>query len=365
MKRTKCVLVFLLILTSCVHTEIIDQIALVQTIAVDDAGEDGFEKTVTFPVFLEQGEESLMETKALSTTSSTLKEAKTLLNMRSQRPVSYGQIRTVIIEDDYAEKGLEHIVEPLYRDPLIGYRLNLAIFDVNTKDVIETIRDRDKERAGVMISEMIDQNQEHENIPHTDLHRFLFTLYSDGRDPVLPLMTTIDDHPAVQGIGVLTSGKGKLVHTLDLKESFLLKLLLSGSKEGTQIFNIEEGPFSGQALIDQIDSKRRIKVNEDGTHYEISLDLKGVLTDFTGETNTDEPKLISAIEKTVKREVKDDMENLVKTLQEKGVDPIGFGEKYRSQTRDWNAEMYYDTLYENFNFDVDVKMQVIQTGAIE
>ncbi|WP_100372652.1 Ger(x)C family spore germination protein [Bacillus sp. FJAT-45037] len=362
-KLLLCSLICLHILSGCIQTRIIDEISVVRTVAFDK-DEDRLKMSVSFPTFLEQGEQNIQERDVITTTSDTVKGARIKLEQQSQKPLEFGQLNVVLIDKDLATQGVENMIDSLYRDASVGNRITIAVVDDSTEDVLMSNLGGG-EQTGVYLSDLIQQNMDINMVPATNMHEFLFSLYNDARDPYLPVISIENDRIKVVGTALF---KGELYQrTLNLDDSFIVKLMTSPTKLTTKEFRITTGGEEAIAVVEKIFSKRKRSIDQTGPNlvYKIEIELKGEIIDYTGSMNLEEDNLVNKIEGQIEEVIKNRGEELLAQFRDEGIDPVAIGEKYRSTTRDWDSKRWSDEIYPTVEFEVVASVEILSSGAIE
>ncbi|MFD2704399.1 Ger(x)C family spore germination protein [Salibacterium lacus] len=353
------------VLSGCLQTQVIDDISLIQTVSFDKEDDDNIHYTVSYPFFLEQGKESKIGIEQRSIISETPEEARSQLNTKTDKPLRYGQLRVVLFGQDIAEEGVEQYARSFYRNPRIGNRIFLAVSDGTAGNALR-FEEGSKERIGMYFSNMIEHNMNFENIPESNMHLFLFNLYNDGKDAFLPMVKREKQELHLTGVGLFDGER--MTASLNMKETFILKLLLSGSRNGTSQFPISEQGNKVYVVIENIFTDldfRDISKTAQQPAYEVNLDMKGEVTDHTGDFNLSNKKDIGTIESKVQKQIKTEAADLIQRFQDTNIDPLGFGEKYRSTTRNWNPEKWKESMYPKMDVQVKVNLEILQSGAIE
>ncbi|WP_100398507.1 Ger(x)C family spore germination protein [Bacillus sp. FJAT-44742] len=354
-------------LTGCWETRILDEIALVQIVAFDlDEGEGVYEQTVGFPSYFEAGEEGQLENVTLSSRGRSPKETRNELTRDWQRPLRYGQLRILAFSQHLAEgEGISAFVESFYRDPRVGNQIHLSIMEGEAKKAIDTDHTGARERVGMYFANLIEENENAENIPRSNLHSFLFDFHSDGKDAYLPFLKTVEDRIIVNGLA-LFDGEKKVAH-LGPDESFIFKMILEGSHSGNHTFEVKRDGVDVTLHLDNIHSRVRyeeVKRNPH-PHYVVQLDVKGDVDDFIGEVNLENDQHLKAVEDSIANQIEDTGERLINYFVDLNIDPLGFGEQYRSRTRDWDPKEWKETKYPLLTAEVKVDVNILQFGATD
>ncbi|MFB5661624.1 Ger(x)C family spore germination protein [Alteribacillus sp. HJP-4] len=364
MKRLLLIICCTITLVSgcAVNTQVIDDLSLIQTVGYDIGENEKFEYMVMYPTFKEQGEEHTAKIELMSVYAKTSEQARNLLNSRAQKPLRYGQLRTIVFSSDIAEEGIEDLTSTFYRNPHIGNQIYLAVTENKTKDMLR-VKKTTEDGMGVYLSDLITQNEEFESIPSTNLHQFLFNMYSDGRDAYLPIANKHEDGLEITGVALFANGKMK--GKLNQKMSFVMKLLLEGSDSGTSQFYSPS--VDSHVVLQNIRSSVKYIQRKGGLkpEYDVELSVQGQITDYTNDINLEDTKVMDTVMKDVEADLKKKSEEVISYMKEINSDVLGFGEKYRSRTRDWKPKQWKKEIYPDLKVNVNVKVDVLHTGAIE
>ncbi|WP_062046726.1 Ger(x)C family spore germination protein [Bacillus sp. JCM 19034] len=365
--RFSYLFLFLLILTSCLETSVVDEVSLIRVIAIDKSDQEEFVKiTVNFPTFVEQGEESLLQQGTISAEGQTTKGTNILLNRRSQKPLKYGQARIMLFGDELAKQGVEPFLDSMYRDPSVGNRILLGVVAGNQAGKMLEIEMGGGELAGVFIPDLVQHNMDLNTIPMTNMHQFLFSMYNDGRDPFAPILGIKEDHPRIVGTALFS---GQYYHSdIGLDESFLLKTLTSVTRRATKQFEIldEEGN-SVYIVIEKINSnvKRNVDKTGESPLFIFDIHIDGEIQDDSGQFNFENTEIVEYYEKKISEKLEAQIIDMLERFRDQDIDPVGIGELYRSKTRDWDASLWRETIYPSARFDVRLNLDIVQSGVVE
>lgn len=347
-----------LFLISCADREIIDEIQVVNAIGYDyDEDKDKIRGTVLYPIFKygPTEEPSIIAAKGDSSFDIPLH-----LNIKSSLPLAFGQLRSVIIGEDYAKHGMQDLVNTLARNPDLGRTIKVAITDGEAHEMLSSVT-RKKIKDYQFISNLIDQNIETENLPRTNLQTFLFSFFSDDRDPFLPLLSQEKDAIKLEGIALFKNEK--YISSIDMKETFLLKLLLDGTKHGRYTMNIKHEGHSGEVILENLRTKTKytLKGNRQNPTIVVHLHIDGLVKEFPQWLSLTTPSNINMLEEKLTSNLEKDSNNLIKKLQKLGVDPICFTDYVRSRTRNFNSQRFREN-YSDMDIHVKAHVNLVQTG---
>lgn len=358
------VLAAVFLITGCIQTSIIDDVALIGAAALDRTENDNIKLTVSYPTFLEQGQEKILESEQIAAVAKTLKGARELLNGSSQRPLKFGQIRVLLFSDALSESGVEPYVDSMYRDPSIGNRVLLAVVDGEAQDAL-MIRLGAGERPDVFLGDLLLHNMEEHLLPSTNLHVFMFSALNDARDPYLPLLLVKDDKLRIGGTALFK--RDRFVDNIGIEDSFFLKLMVDEMKQTTHQFQIDEDGEKTYVMVEKIFSSfnREMTGSMEAPHFRCHIHFRGEITDYTGPLTLTKDETMNKIEEGMARQIATKGEELLKRFQSLGIDPVGLGEKYRSHTRDWKPEVWHDSIYEQATVEVTAEVEIVQSGITE
>lgn len=355
MKKIHLFLFFitLTILSSCVERNIIDEIQLVRSASFDYTSDKKIEGTASITVHKFQGD---IESTTISATASSTKDVGLLLNTESPKPIHTGKLNTLLLSEELAkeEKVLE-VLDTFTRDPSVGRRIYPAITSGKAKDLYHVKKTLEKDIA-LDIQEMIEQNIDRQNIPESNFHLYLKQTFQIGQTPYLPYLTELKDLVKIDGVALLKDDR--FVHKINLEESFLLKLLVEKFSKGTYRLTLEG---DDNAVIRNIRSKSKFKIEKqtNSPNILITINLKGTINEYTGLKLTEEKN--AEIGNIMEKALKKDIKKLIKTFQEKEVDPIGIGARVKAANTNFNEEEWNE-YYKQANVEVEANVNIVGSG---
>lgn len=340
-------LVLIIVLTGCSSTRIVNEVQMIHTLGYDRENDKIKGTAITHKY-----EKDHIQLELLETRTSTLFDVFPDINASTSFQLELGQLRSVLVGKEYAKNGLATLMHALCRDPNIGFRLQLAVAEPSAETILKL-----NERLNIpfFFSNSIEQNIKTLNMPKTNLHVFLFNYYGEGRDPFLPYYVVRNDRIKLDGLALFQ--KDKFVHAINSRESFLLKIMLEKATSGQYQVDLKNTPLKGYGLLKNLYSEVNYDVDTSNTVPSVSVKLKlrGQLKDFSTLTDLSEPDELRAAEKVLSLYLQNEMTNFITRLQRLKVDPIGFGDRVRGKSPDWNYE-HFKEIYPRM--DIAVKAQV-------
>ncbi|MET3727262.1 spore germination protein [Fictibacillus halophilus] len=355
-----CILFLTFILAGCVPKEIIDEVQLIHAIGFDKKTDESIQGTITYPVFNMDGN---VRVETLSAVSHTSRFIRSKLNTQSPKTLTTGQLRVVLFNDRFAEKGILEIVNSLYRDPNVGNRLFLTVVDGSTNELL-TKKYTASALPSMYLADLLDQNIKSENLPKTNLHVFLYSYYGEGMDPFLPIVKAHKKSIQLEGIALFK--KDKYVGKLDHRQSFAFKVLLDGSKSGNYEVEIKKEKRKGHAVIRNIKGTTTydIKKVNGVPQFNVKMKILGEIHEYPHWLNLEQAENIALIKKTLKGQLQDEAQGIVKKFQQLQVDPLGFGDQVRRRERGWDYKVFLKQ-YPSMKINVTTEVDIVETGVIE
>ncbi|TYR79779.1 Ger(x)C family spore germination protein [Priestia megaterium] len=351
----------ILLLTSCADREIIDEIQVVSVLGYDyDPDTDNVRGTILYPIFKfgPTEEPSIIAAKAKSPFDIPIH-----LNNKSSLTIAFGQLRSVLIGQDFAEHGIEDLVNTLARNPDLGRTLKVAMTDGNAHEMLSSVT-RKKIKDYQFISNLIDQNIKSENLPRTNLQTFLFSFFSDDRDSFLPILTQEKDAIKLKGLALFK--KEKYMTSIGMKETFLMKLLIDGTEHGRYSMKIEHSGHEGEVVLQNIRTKTNyeLKGKKQDPIIIAHLKVNGLVKEFPEWLTLTNPAHVKILEEELTATLEKNSDEFIQKLQNLEVDPICFTDYVRSRTRNFDSEAFKAN-YPTMDIRVKADVELIQTGISE
>lgn len=350
------VLLLVIILSGCVRQMIVDDVNLLNGIGFDKEGHD-IRVTTLVPQYQPNKEtknETYSHVGKLET--NTTKAA----NNQTAKPFAHGTLEVVLIQKELAKEGIFELLDQVRRHPEIGSRVYLLIADHSARDILET--DHSPIPTATIISELIEHNTKFGMLPKTNLHIFRSTHTNEGIDPILPVITIMDNKITLKGIALFQDDHYNSMIE-DQEETFVFKLLLEKTdlRDSLTLHLKDE---SAIVRIEEFNSKRNFSIKKAMSSPEITIDikLKAYVTEYSKGQIT--KKIKAQIEKEVAEAIEQKALMLISHFQEEQIDPLGIGLEVKIRTRNWTQEKW-NTLYPLATFKVHANVDVIHYGVYE
>ncbi|MFG6120202.1 Ger(x)C family spore germination protein [Thalassobacillus sp. B23F22_16] len=348
------IIAFSIFLTGCLPHESVENVALVNIVGYDYVDNDLVQGTISVRHFGRSKEEIPSE-QFLSFTAKSMKEISSGLESKSPRPIRLGKLSLALYDERLVTEGISEIIDVLARDPHIGRDVYLGIVKGSAKEMIET-KYSENETTARFLTGIVEQN-ERNNFPKTNLHKFLYAYYGDGIDGFLPLLKLEENEMKMDGIGVFK--EDALVHEVPYSDVFTYKLLIENFNDGTQ--GIEIGGKT--VVMDNIGSKVKYRLYGDRNNpkFSVNIKMKGMVSEISDLTAKDTYKLTDQLEKAFEHYHEEKGKRMIKQFQEKEVDPLGLGKVLKNRKGHFDKEAW-EQQYPNVPVEVNVEVQIVETG---
>jgi spore germination protein len=184
-------------------------------------------------------------------------------------------------------------------------------------------------------------------------------LYTKGRTTYLPIIKKVNNNQ-LKISGLAFFNNQYLVQTIPESEIYYFKLMVDKNSQGEN--SIKYGDKI--AVIRSIASKSKIKIHK-GKHptlVEVDINVTGTIREFTGKKLNH--KEVEKITKVFNKKVKRVAMGMLIEFQQKGIDPVGVGQRIKNETRNFNWKKWKDE-YKNVKFAVNSNLKITEFGTIE
>jgi spore germination protein len=346
---------FAVILTGCVKKEVLDDISLIEGIGFDYVDHKTILGTVLIPVYLK---DEAPKDNTFSAKSVVQKKILQDIQRQAADPIVTGSLEVVLFGESLAKKeGILELIDAFQRDPGVGSGLYLAVVDGEAKELLKGsygIRGN-----ATYISNLIEQNNKREDLPKTNLQRFLSDFYQEGKTPYIPQLKKVGKNQ-VEINGISLFKHGKMVDLIKPNKMFFFKLLVDKYSEGMQRVEID----SGLASVRSIRSTHNFELTKrEPVEITIHLKVNGIIEEFTGQDLT--PKAIQQLQTKFEKDINKNCLTLIQQFQEKEIDPVGLGHFVKTQTRNFDFKKWSEDQSKDLVVKIKTDVEIKESGVIE
>lgn len=357
-KLRSCLLVFLCFLTGCLPTAVVEDVQMVLTIGFDYLDESHNIATVSFVIFKpSEGQSAFTNIPALVVAHS-FNDAIQQFNQLSPRRVLSGKLSTILLDQKLAKHGIIELVQGISRNPDVGRNLFVVIAEPSSHDLLTKQYDI-SQTVSEYLRKMLEQNKGY-NFPKVNLHEFLNNYYGKGIDPILPIVSRREDKLTINGLGIFR--KDRLVYKISQDDLFFFKILFEAMNDG--MYELE---YDGHEIaIGRVQSQRTIRFNQDHVNPEFDIHISA-----TGNLHESREKIklylrdLKRFEAKAKEHLEKKSLEMIKKLQARGIDPLGFGKTAMSQDRKWDDKEWHEKIYPKAKFHITCDFEITEMGTME
>lgn len=373
----------------------IDHRSMIVGMALDKGEDDQLEVSFQFPVLGGGGKQDTSprqkDFEVITSTNQTLLEAIADLEAKSPRVLFFGHLKTVIISEEIARDNLEEFLDVLDRHPQIGNNVYLLIVEnQSAKSLIE------KETPLVTLPALyldifFKADQKLTRTKDIKVFEYIRDSYSVSQATFLPLgrlageEVDIKDYAVIKNHRMLGIVRDKDVsYARLLREESISDLRFSTSIAQDELTNYRDNHDPNQQQneaevnAEQKENKQEITIDFTRTNlklkkrynktnpveFNITVTGKGEMRGKNNEDAFTTDDFLQLIEQSVEKDIKDNLEKVIKQHQELNAEPFLLGQ-YIFAT----DAAYFDTLewnergWQEANFNITVDFTLINTGT--
>lgn len=372
------ILSIILILTGCWGNRDLTDLAIMTGIAFDKGENGKIQITVQFvkpEAMKTSGQGGENEKKAfnnVSITGETVFECARNLTAKTNKRIFFGQVQLMVISEEFARDGISKIFDLFERDTETRRRADLIITKgIEAKTVLESESRMSKLPATHEI-EALEASRYFGKTIKVTLVDVLKVLNKEEYSFVLPIIYSSKAGKVFQE-DLLTEGsavikKDKLVGFLDPLQT--RGYILADDKIESTVINIPSPLHSKNTIsieVTRTNGKTISKIVNGKPVLSIEVSAEGNIGEQQEKADLTKPDMLKALEDAVRREMKDEIGNAVKTTQkEYKSDVFGFiDEIYRNYYSDWMKSIHnWSNIYSQTPVKIEVKFKIRRSGLV-
>lgn len=367
--------VSLIFMPGCWDQNLLKDISLVLTSAVDQGEDDNARYSITYRKVqqsqsMQQGNSGSYLTTVLTTDAPTLRKARSNFSRSVDQKIDMSKMRVLLIGDEFAQNRLLPYLDMFYRDPKSPLLANLAV--VQGGSCVDLINSLLKEKLIVSdyLNNLITSASRSSQVAPKNIQNIRSKMLQTGEDFTLPLLYYDKSKKLTSVRGVALFDNEKKKGELYAQDAILLTIM--DGKMGSyanftkKVRSDMKSKENNYITIQVTDSKRDIKiVNPDHRNVTFSLDYEFTTSVLEyPKDNLDTDKKIEMLNKRLSAIFTKDAEKVIAALQEANSDVLSLGRKYRVRHYDEYMKMNWVTDYPKVKIIPKVKVNITQTGII-
>lgn len=381
MKRWKKYLVILMIvlicpsISGCWNYQEVENMAIVIGVAVDK-GQNGAKYHLTLECLnLSQGkgndgnnEGSSYKTALLESDGDTFFDAVRNVLHSTADKAYFSDCKMIIFSSQIAQDGIEPLLDFIMRDA--EPRITMPII-ISRQDTAAAILGRDIFAPDGAASKLADVYSRSVNsignVPNVKTYQIMNTLQSQGVSLVLPGVSVMDGTsgkvPYVSQCALFKQDKMVAWLSEDLSKAYMISsgkvgsgIIVTGTTEGAKNISLE---------ILNGTSKIQPEVSGDSVSAKIDVTLRVAMGEENDSSETVYQQGTDMIQQVAEKEVKERIEDMIRTTQQYDCDILGIGSDiYLNHPKEWETlKDRWDAVYSNLPVEVSVKVSVENTAV--
>ena len=352
-------LLYILLLSGCGFKDIDKRFFVVGT-GIDYSGDEKkpYRITIKLAVPAVSIDPGNSKSQVETINSETIAEGVRLLKAQVDKEIDFGHCNVYLIGEEMANRNIQEVVYWMSRRRDIQ---NVAALGIGTPTAEEIIsKQPTAERfPGNSLNLFFSHDATESSFTYIELVTDLFRRINEkGLDPILPIVEIQNDTTyVINRIALLN--KEKIMLILTPEESQLFNQL-SGQLKVTNVY----GSFSCPPYVIALNSIKTKYSISNGEQPTVKMKIKQAVTLEEvpiSETNKkNDKKILTELQDAYTEK----SEQLFSKIQAAGIDPFGFGLRYRA-TYDLNDfDENWPSIYEKLKFELDTSMKIRGSGLL-
>lgn len=277
--------------------------------------------------------------------------------IKVEQTLDLSVLSTVLISEGTAEDDIYEYLDGYFRDAKSPITSKIALIQGELKPFFELSEDK-QSTAGEYYSRFITSLEENSLVIPYTLQTAATVMFEDAQDLALPYLKMGEDNlPMSEGLA-LFSGRSFTGESLNTDEGVLLNILNDSLGSSTRITYLFEG---SPVTVGVNKLKKNLNISEN--KIEIALKLEFMLSEFPPD-HINKASLRKELEKFLTEKIEEDMNEVIKKLQEAKCDAIGLGRNVRAFhpkffKKDWNGH------FSTMDISAKLSVEIVKTGILD
>lgn len=371
MKRwfyTALLILLIVMLSSCGKKAPLEDLTLALILGIDLDDENNLVFYEINPVFSKEAKKG---SESYEVKAKTIRDSRRLFDALTTGEVTAGKIQVLLV----GKRVLKHgdwfpILDTVYRNPTFSMSTRVVTVDGPVSEVIFH-NPGEKPQLSLHLKAVIDKNYDRTRAVKGTLQELHREMHEKG---MTPFISEVKKEKNIKLAGIsLLDNNGKYAQFLDVPEATLLLMLQNKKRHEINITipvlpNADEKNIFHKNMVSFAVNKVKTKIksgyNQNKFKFDINIKLTiNILERLFPEENLNNEQLTKAIERVVKKQVED----LIKKIQKKKIDPIGLGlyarayqyPHFKKVGNNWGEALA------EADVNVSVKVEINSNGAVE
>ncbi|WP_199615719.1 Ger(x)C family spore germination protein [Paenibacillus alkalitolerans] len=392
MRRRFVPLLFLIVslaASGCWNRKEMNELAIINAMAVDL--NDKNEWVTSFQVIIPEsinakagGGGAQTPVMTFSTTGKTLAVSAQKARFELPRALFFPHNRVVVIGERAAKRGVRELVDAFLRDNENRETVHLLLHDGEARRVLEVLLPLEKFPGNAMDNLIEGVAERQTNIVQSRLHEFITTLANPAANATLPEIKISGDWERQKSLDALkvtrkaaalkldrtgVFKKDKLAGWFSRNESIGLAWITNRMENTVLAFPCKERERMEELssfMVEQAETRLKPKISDGKLFMSVDIAAKGTLIETTCKLDLTKAKNLGKLEKQIRTQIKDDVEQTFNAAKKLKADALGFGDAFhKAYPRAWKKlSKEWEQEFMEIQLDVAVKVTIRRTGMI-
>lgn len=351
-------------LSSCAFKDI-DKRTFVVAIGIDpvEEGSSKFKVTLKIALPINSIKDATWSSYAyMSHESDTMSDAIRIMESHHDKVLELGHTRLIVINEKLLESNLQEFMDYFIRRGDIQLIAWVAAAKPTAEHILK-VEPKTESVASLALFNFFDQNgTDSPFIVTTFLFEFRRDFFTKGVDAVIPLIESNElDSELVINKSIIAKDKHKPLE-YNYIETLYYNSLSNGAIGYSYKANIED--FSVLIYVSKFNFKYKL-ITDNGVPPRADIKIN-IVANVIESTKPLSIYKLDEYNKLIAKDLKGVVLNVLTVAQEKDLDPIGFGLRYRAtRFNDKNTFAKWESMYPELQFNIDFKVDIESIGAIQ
>ncbi|MFE5324535.1 Ger(x)C family spore germination protein [Paenibacillus sp. NPDC056579] len=295
----------------------------------------------------------------ISQDASTITEAVRLLKSKVDKELDFGHTKIYLFGKSLAYDDIQKPLDWFVRrrdTQMIGY---VAIGEPSAEKILSTKPPSERLPANALIMSFNGEGTESSYIMTERLSDFQRRITERGKDPYMPIIQVSGESFAILRAAVMDKHRIKL--ELSEQETRVLNELLKKNKNFELYTKSGKDDFA--MSINRFGMKYKLLNEQVNPKIRMTFHITGVAEESSRRLHSQD---WSRLERVAAKQAEERFLGLLRRLRDHGLDPIGFGLRYRAMGHvsddEWQKWL---ELYPKTEFDLQIHVQFVGTGSVK
>ncbi|RXT04902.1 Ger(x)C family spore germination protein [Ammoniphilus sp. CFH 90114] len=293
----------------------------------------------------------------------TIAEAVRLIKSTVDKELDFSHAKAIIIGKEMLERDMEELTDWMMRRRDIQKIAYMATGVPDAKTILEIKPKSERLPSNALFLTFGGEGSESIYTVTVYLFDFRRRLFERGVDAILPVIEANKDLLKINKTVVFDGGGVKKLFLTPAETKVIHPMITTAHIRRTNVI-VEQGDWKFVANVEHIEADYQVEEKEKGeVIIKVTYSMEGIIEESNRSIKDNQ---LRDVERLIEKEMKKQIKEVLTKLQKEKFDPVGFGLAYMAQSFDNEHEwdQWRGHLYQNADFDIQVKTKVLGSGVI-